>query len=100
MFNTIDYIKKLEGVGVRRDQAEIHAQTVFEFMNNNLATKDDLALMKNELKAEIAALRTEMNYKFELYEARIISRLNRNMAVGFTISTTIATTIIGFLIKS
>lgn len=49
MFNTLMYAKKLEGVGVSREQAETHIQIIAEIVEADLATKQDIEKLKNEL---------------------------------------------------
>jgi hypothetical protein len=72
--DTLGYCKRLEAVGVPREQAEVHAQVLTEVMGQ-VATKDDLrelevrmkewvALYVKEqvagLKADIAGLKADM----------------------------------------
>ena len=49
MFNTLKYAKKLEEVGMTRAQAETHVEIIAEVIEDQLATKDDMKQMKNEL---------------------------------------------------
>ena len=49
MFNTLLYAKKLEAVGVSRVQAETHVQIIAEIVEADLATKQDIEKLKNEL---------------------------------------------------
>lgn len=42
MINTLMYAKKLEDVGIPREQAETHAQIMSEIVEGDLATKQDL----------------------------------------------------------
>jgi hypothetical protein len=52
----IGYCKRLEAVGVPRHQAEVHAQVLAEVMAQ-VATKDDLAVLKDDLDAREARLK-------------------------------------------
>ena len=38
MFNTLQYAKKLEAVGVSREQAEAHIQIIADIIEGDLAT--------------------------------------------------------------
>lgn len=63
MFNALKYIKKLEAVGFPREQAEVQVQLVLDSIGQEVATKSDLADVRNEmadLRADMADLRTEM----------------------------------------
>ena len=50
MFNTLMYAKKLEEVGVSRDQAEAHIQIIAEIVEGDLSTKQDIKDLKDELQ--------------------------------------------------
>lgn len=56
MFNALKYIKGLEAVGFRRDQAEAQVQLVIDAIEEDVATKGDI----NEVKGEIASVRGEV----------------------------------------
>jgi hypothetical protein len=62
-FDTLQYAKALEAKGFTVEQAEALAEQnkiVFnEFAENQLATKGDLFKVKEELKAESQAIRSE-----------------------------------------
>lgn len=49
MFNTLKYSKILEATGVSREQAEAHIQIIAEIVEDDLATKQDIREIKNEL---------------------------------------------------
>ncbi|NVM75783.1 hypothetical protein FHW83_001570 [Duganella sp. SG902] len=65
--DTLGYCKRLEAVGVPRDQAEVHAQVLTEVMNQ-VVTKDDLKEFEVRLKEwvtlyvkeQIAELKADM----------------------------------------
>jgi len=70
-FDTLAYAKALEAKGFTTEQAEALAEEnkrVFnEFAETQLATKKDLFLVKEELKADIALVKEEVNtVKLEL----------------------------------
>lgn len=47
MINTLKYAKKLEEVGVPRDQAEAHVQLMTEILEQEFATKSDIVRLEN-----------------------------------------------------
>ena len=53
MYDTLLYVKRLEEVGFPRDQAEAQVRIMTEFVDSNLATKNDLLLLSAELKQDI-----------------------------------------------
>ena len=55
-FDTLKAMKRLTATGVEEAQAEAIIETVGGAMTESLATKDDLALLKADLTAEIAEL--------------------------------------------
>jgi len=71
-FDPIDYARQLRGAGVSQEQADIQAQTIEKVINDiannqDLATKQDLLVIKNdilltkqELQLEIERLRNEL----------------------------------------
>ena len=85
MINTLKYSKILQEAGIPREQAEAHILVMAEFVEGNLATKEDihrlrhedfhqlknedLVRLRNELKAEIQEVRTEL--KAEIQGLRI-----------------------------
>jgi hypothetical protein len=76
MINTLKYSKILQEAGIPREQAEAHILVMAEFVEGNLATKEDihrlrhedfhqlknedLVRLRNELKAEIQDLHHEI----------------------------------------
>lgn len=86
MFDTLKYAKKLQDVGVPREQAEAQVIILAEVMEDSLATKSDvkdlrgetrgigaelrseMADLKSELRAEMVELRTEL--RTEMAELR------------------------------
>lgn len=52
----LGYCKRLETVGVPREQAEVHAQMLAEVIAQ-VATKDDLIVLKDDLEALEARLK-------------------------------------------
>ena len=50
MFDTLRYSKVLEAAGVSRDQAEAHVRIMAEIVEGNLASKQDVRELKDELQ--------------------------------------------------
>ena len=49
-FDTHAYIKKLEAVGFTEEQAEVQAETLAGLINEQLATKQDIELIRRDMK--------------------------------------------------
>ncbi len=49
MFNTLRYSKMLEAVGIPRDHAEAHVTIIAEIIEGELATKQDVKEIKDEM---------------------------------------------------
>jgi hypothetical protein len=64
MLDTLMYVKKLEAVGVPREQAEAQVEIMSQIVDSNFATKQDLKDLaianKHDLKDLSAELRAEM----------------------------------------
>jgi hypothetical protein len=56
MFNTLTYAKKLEEVGVTREQAEAHIQIIAEIIEGDVATKQDLKELEYRLVIKLSAI--------------------------------------------
>jgi hypothetical protein len=50
MFDTLRYSKVLEAAGISRDQAEAHIKIIAEIVEGDLATKQDIRELKDELQ--------------------------------------------------
>ena len=105
MFNALKYIRSLEQVGFKREQAEAQVQLVMDSYEENVATKVDLnsslAELRSELKIDISDVRTEMaNLRAEMKsgfaaQSDLFIKFS-GLVVG---AITLATGILGFLIK-
>lgn len=82
MFNTLRYARKLEAVGLSRDQAEAQIQIIAEIIEGDLSTKQDLHGVGLALKQDIKDLRREMVG----LENRIIIKLSAVMVALFTLA--------------
>jgi len=49
VFDTLKYSKILEAVGISRDQAEAHVKIIAEIVEGELATKQDVKELKDEM---------------------------------------------------
>lgn len=49
-FDTHAYIKKLKAVGFTEEQAEVQAETLAGLINEQLATKQDIELIRRDIK--------------------------------------------------
>jgi hypothetical protein len=56
MFDTLRYAKILEGVGFSKEQAETSIEILLEIMEEKLATKEDLQLLKADLTIRMGAM--------------------------------------------
>lgn len=59
-FNPLHYADRLEKTGVPREEAKVHADAITELLDEKVATKQDLQLLKSELREEILKVRTEL----------------------------------------
>jgi hypothetical protein len=63
-FDTLSFARRLTEAGEKKEVAEAHALALKEFLMDNLATRDDLLLTKEELSREMtdghASLRREI----------------------------------------
>ncbi len=89
MFDTLSYSKRLREAGVPEAQAEAHATLLIEAVQENLATKQDVAELKRdiaevhgridglktELKRDIADVRTELKRDLVVLENRMTIKL-------------------------
>lgn len=83
MFNSFSYATKLVNAGLPRAQAEVHAQELQEVLereHEQYATKADLILLSQEVKAEIADLKITLEAKIDDCKAEF-SSLRAGVAV-------------------
>ena len=73
MIDTLMYVKRLEAIGISREQAELQVQVMAEIVDNNYATKQDFRDLK-----------TEMDHKFEQLENRLTIKLGSIMIFGLS----------------
>lgn len=66
-FDTLAYVKKLKAAGVPEKQAEIHAETFAEIIEDRIATKHDILMLKQNIKELELTLKQDIaNVKAEI----------------------------------
>ncbi len=83
MFNALKYIKNLEDVGFRRDQAEAQVQILIDAVEGELVRKVDLEILKQEIA-----------HDFTQAEYRIVTKLGIIVVTCMTISVALMTWLI------
>ncbi len=74
MFNALKYIKKLEEVGFPREQAEAQLQIVIDVIEGELATKEDVNVLKSDIKTvqiDVQNLRSDMQNDMQILRSDI-----------------------------
>lgn len=92
--------KKLEEVGVPRDQAEVHARIMTEIIGTNLATKQDLKDLRLYTQEDIKGLNDKLDSSVERLDRKMIQLENRlviKLGTIVTIAIATATTVIKLL---
>jgi hypothetical protein len=82
MFDTLSYAKKLEDVGVTREQAEVHVQIIAEIVEGELTTKQDLKILETNLEGKMQQL-----------EYRLIVRLSTIVGAMITLAIAVTTAV-------
>lgn len=92
MMNAIKYMDELEQKGFTNEQAKTSVNLWIELMNENVASKNDLLEVKNELKEDIKDLIHKMDKEFlsvrhEMndLESRLTIKLGGLMVTGIGI---------------
>lgn len=62
--DTHAFVKELVAAGVPETQAEVHARVLGEVVIERLATKEDLALLRQELRTDLGALELRLTLRF------------------------------------
>jgi hypothetical protein len=84
-FDTLSYARRLKQAGVPDAQAEAMADATRELVVSDFATKGDIAALRAELKAEIAALEQRITASMETLGLKLTIRLGGLIAVGVAI---------------
>ena len=61
-FDTLQYTKRLREVGVSEEQAEVQAEAIRELIDDKLATKEDIKLVRKDMKE----LEQRLSYKLTM----------------------------------
>jgi hypothetical protein len=84
-FDTLSYARRLKQAGVPDAQAEAMADATRELVVSDFATKGDIAALRAEFKAEIAALEQRITASMETLGLKLTIRLGGLIAVGVAI---------------
>ena len=71
IFDTLTYVKRLRDAGESEAVAEAHAMAVKDLVLDQIATKEDVALLRQEMEAQNTLLRSELEAKINGVEQRI-----------------------------
>jgi hypothetical protein len=74
VFDTPRYSQRLQQIGVPREQAEAHAELARDMIIASLATKADLSALRAELQSDL-----------KLLEQRMIVKLGAMIAAGIAV---------------
>lgn len=72
-FDTLDYARKLEAAGVSAAQAEVHARALNDALATSVATRADIANLRNHVDERFASLETRIDSRFAAVDARFES---------------------------
>lgn len=100
MNNALKYVKILEGTGITREQAEAHVQIISEFLEDELATKQDIRNLETKLDGSVARLDAKIDSAAERLEHRMLQleyRMTIKLGTIVTIVMASATAVIKFL---
>jgi hypothetical protein len=86
----------LKQAGVPEAQAEAMADATRELVIQDVATKGDIAALRNELKFDLAALEQRLIGAMETLSLRLTVRMGIILAAGLSLMTAL----IGLLIRS
>lgn len=129
MFNALNYVKKLSDGGFSKEQASNSLQVWIEVMNEGFISKHEfekfdisirghidfqtselrgyidlkIADLRGELKQDISDLRAELKQEIADLKTDFTHALHKQtilMGSMFALSTTLTTTILGFLLKA
>lgn len=82
-FDTLDYAKKLQSLGVPAPQAELQARALAEAMSSSVASRSDVATLRSglegardSLRAEIVVVRDSLRAEIRGVEARLDAKID------------------------
>ena len=71
-FDTLAYVKKLKAAGIPEKQAEVQAETFAEIIEERIATKQDILLLKQDIKELELSMKQELKLGLASTKAEII----------------------------
>jgi hypothetical protein len=77
MNNAIKYVKILESTGVSREQAEAHVQVLAEFLEGDLATKEDLLNSERNMRNAFERLENSVSSSIKQLDTKIAQLDNK-----------------------
>jgi len=84
MLNAFKYTTQLEEAGFSREQAEIQLQVITEIVEGELATKQDLEILRKDISNVVEIKTNNLENKMQQLEYRITIKLGTLLIVGFT----------------
>ena len=75
IFDQLSFVKRGVDVGVPREHAEWLAKEQTQLLENNLATKTDIELLRKETTVELAKLETNLTKVISASQFKIIGTL-------------------------
>ncbi len=101
-FDTLAFVNKLKSAGVPEKQAEVQAVAIAEIVNEQMATKRDIAELKAELKRDIkegdAGLKRDIK-ELETALKRDIKELEMGLTIRLGVMMMVAIGVIATLVK-
>ena len=97
-FDTLEYSKKLISVGYTEQQAETHIEILKTIMVERLATKDDIAELKRDMKEIEVGLSRDMK-ELEVELKRDIKELELRMVIKMGAMMVACIAIVAALVK-
>lgn len=85
MFNAIKYTKDLENAGFSRKQAEATLDMLYDFVESNLATKQDVV----DLQHAIKTLEQDLRHTIEALEYKMTVKLGAMLVVAVGVIVTL-----------
>ncbi len=79
--DTLGYAKKLQEAGVPSQQAEAHAEALRTVLEGDIATKQDIDLLRHEMRA----METRLEARLAEMETRLLVRLGTIVIGSMTI---------------
>jgi len=108
-FDTLAYAKKLKAVGFTEEQAEVQAEVLAEIVNEHLATKEDISLLRRDLKELEVTLKRDMKElevtlkrdmkELEVTLKRDMKELEMRLTIRLGAMLTVAIAVIATLVK-